>query len=415
MKVSNQLSKLWVGILFLVLFSIGCQRSPEARSAAYIATGKNLLQKHDPGRAILQFRNAVQVTPRNAEAHYQLGLAYLAADDVLRGAAALRRALSLDPKHPGVQLRLAQLMTSVDDPDTLKDTVQRLEALLRDSPDNPEALHALGLTELKLGEPQDAMQHLERAFTIAPGLWTLATTLAEAKIQQKDMQGAENVLKQACDKAPKSANAHVMLGRFYSLQKSFAKSQEEYQRALAIDSKNAAALISLATLQRETGRSQDAAQTLKQLTGLPLKEYQSLYGVFLFEQGRREEAIREFERLSRQDPDDRLARTRLVAAYQAVNRVPDAEKLLNEVLKAHPKDLDALLQRGELRLAAKKYAEAEADLLSVLHAKPDSPEAHYAVAKLHQTRNRPLMYRQELNEVLRLNPGLLPVRVELAK
>src|ERR1700734_2921935 len=124
--------KVWLaGVVFIGLASSACNRSPEARSAKFIAEGKNLLEKKDPARAILQFRNAAQATPKNPEAYYQLGVASLAAGDLRQGVAALRKALDLNPKHAGAQLRLAQLMAETADPGLLKDAQQRLNSLLQ--------------------------------------------------------------------------------------------------------------------------------------------------------------------------------------------------------------------------------------------------------------------------------------------
>jgi tetratricopeptide (TPR) repeat protein len=404
----------WLIVLLALALCGACDRSPEAKSARFMAAGKKLLEKKDPARAILQFRNAVQATPRNPEAYYQLGLASLAAGDVRQGVVALRKTLDLNPKHAGAQLRLAELMTYATDPEMLKGARQRLEALVQDSPQNADALHALALTELKLGEPNEAVQDLERAVASSPQEMVFAVTLAQAKLAQNDSKGAEAILKKACDDFPKSPDAPVILGRFYGSQNREADAEQQFRRALAIDPNSGAALLNLATLQIQTGRSADAEKNLKQLSGLKDAMFRPTYANFLFQQGRHAEAIKEYERLAKQDPGDRAARSRLVAAYESDGRLPDAQKVLSGVLQANPKDLDALLQRGELFLAAGKYAEAEADLNQVLHLKPDSPEVHYVLGKLNQARGSKLRQREEMNAVLRLNPSLLQARLELA-
>lgn len=378
-----------------------------------MADGKRLLEK-DPARAILQFRNALQATPGDPDVYYELGVAYLAAGDIRQGVAALRKALELNPKHAAAQLRLAELMTRTNDPEVLKDARQRLEALLQDSPKNADALHALALTELKLGDADDAIGNLERAVSSAPQELIFAVTLAQAKLTQGDSKAAEAILKKACDDFPKSADAPVILGRFYASQNKAADAEQQFRRALAMDPNHGAALLNLATLQMQLGRGAEAEQNFKRLSGLSEAMFKPTYANFLFQQGRRDEAIREFERLYSQDRDDRMSRTRLVAAYQAVGRVPDAEKVLGEALKKNPKDLDALLQRGELYLTGRKFTEAEADLNKVLHLKPDSPDVHYVLAKLNQARGSSLRQREELTEALRLDPRLLQVRADLA-
>ena len=116
---------LAVGIVALA--SIACNRSPEAKSAKFMAEGKRLLEKKDASRAAIQFRNAVQMTPKNAEAYYQLGLASLAAGDFRGGITAIRKALDLNPKHAEARLELAQLMAQANDPAILKEARDRLQ------------------------------------------------------------------------------------------------------------------------------------------------------------------------------------------------------------------------------------------------------------------------------------------------
>src|ERR1035438_9261519 len=401
-------------LLLLTLALCSCVSSPEAKSARFVAAGKKYLQKKDTARAILQFKGAAQVTPRNPEIYYQLGLAYLAAGDIGQGVANLRKALELNPKHAAAQLRLAQLMTHAPDAAVVKDAKQRLQSLLQDSPDDPDVLHALALTELKLDEPREAMRHLEQAMTAAPQELVLAVVLADAKMQQKDLKGAEDVLKRACGSSPKSADCVVILGRLYVIENRPSEAEQKFQQALGMDPSNAAALLNLATLENATGRKQEAEVTFKRLSSLPDRTFRAYHAIFLFQGGRRDEALKEFEALARQDPADRVVRTRLAAAYQSMNRLPDARKLLSDALKKNPKDLDALLQRGEILLSDGKYSEAEADLNQVLHLRPDAPEVHYALAKLYQARGATLRQRQELSEALRLKPYLLTARLELA-
>lgn len=399
----------------VLLFAMtACNRSPEARRDRYIAKGKELLQKKDYQRAALEFLNATQVMPKDAESYYQLGSAYLASGDVSKGVASLRKALQLNPKHTGAQLRMAQLMTNVSDPAILKDAQERLRALLQDSPENPDVLHALALTELKLGDPEQATQHLEQAMAAAPQELILPMTLADAKLQQKDFKGAEEVLSKACEKSPKSSDCVVVLGRLYLIENRPKDAEQKFRQAVGMNPKNSGALLNIALLESATGRKQEAEQDFKRLSSLPDRTFKPYHAMFLFQQGQREEALKEFEALYRQDPTDRMARTRLVVAYQAVNRSADAHKLLSDALKNNPKDLDALLQRGEMSLGEAKYPEAEEDLNRVLHLRPDSPEVHYALAKLYQARGATQRQQEELVEVLRQNPSLLQARLDLA-
>jgi putative PEP-CTERM system TPR-repeat lipoprotein len=404
-----------IAALLLVFVLAACNRSPEARRDRYMAKGKELLQKHDYSRAILQFRSAAQAMPKDPEVYYQLSQAYLAAGDIKMSITALRKTLEFNPKHGPARLRMAQFLAMASDPKFVEEARRELQKILEESPQDVEALHSLGFTELKLGQAEDAMQHLARAAALAPQDLMVAISMAEAKLRQKDVAGAEEILRKAAQASPKSADAVGVLGRFYSSQNRWTEAEQAFQRAAALEPENGWALFSLGSVQNRLGKKREAEQTFQRLSALSIPAYKPTHALFLFQEGRRDEAIREFEKLANENPDDRGIRTYLVAAYHAVNRGSDAEKLLTAALKRNPKDSEALLQRAELFIAAGKYAPAEGDLNEVLRFRPDWAEVHYFLAKLHQARGELRIYRDELSKALQLNPGLLPVRLEAAQ
>src|SRR5580704_7296080 len=95
-----------------------------------------------------------------------------------------------------------------------------------------------------------------------------------------------------------------------------------------------------------------------------------LHAAFLFKTGHHDAAIAEFEDLFKQAPDDRAARSRLVAAYFTAGKTADAERVLKLALQKNPKDVEALLQRSRLYMVSGKSADAENDLRQVLHFQP---------------------------------------------
>src|SRR4051794_16101651 len=122
-------------VLSMLLVSMGC-RTPEKRAAAFIQRGKALFAKGEFDRAVLEFRNAAQLKARDAEVQYQLGMAYLAAGNVSAGVQALMAAETINPQHPGVQMKLAELMLSTDDAERVADARKRLGAVLAMTPNN---------------------------------------------------------------------------------------------------------------------------------------------------------------------------------------------------------------------------------------------------------------------------------------
>jgi tetratricopeptide (TPR) repeat protein len=406
-----------VGLCIVALaattLGIGCGRSPEAKRDRYLAAAQKLLQKHDNGRAILQLKNAAQVAPKDAEVYYQLGMVYIAARDYNSAVASFQRALTIKPGYTSAQLRIAQIFSQTNDQELLRDAADRLKPLTEGTAPNTEALNALALTELRLGRRENAIQLLDEAVARAPGELMPALLLARAKLDEKDPRGAEEALKRACREAPQSAEARRFLGAFYVSQGRLAEGEAEIRRAVDMNPQSGVAMVELADVQYAMGRKQEAEQLYQRASNLD--GYKLVYGAYLSREGRRDEGVREFERVSNANPDDRQVRTQLVAAYRSVNRTAEAQGLLERALKKNGKDFDALLQHSELLLGDGKHREAEAELAQVVKWNTNSAAAHYTMAKLRQAKGEKESYRQELTEALRLNPALLPVRVELAQ
>jgi len=322
----------------------GCSRSPEAREAKYMAEGKQNLAKKDYQRAILAFKNAAGVMPKDAEAYYQLGLASLLAGDVRTGILALKKSSELNPRG-AAQFKLAELMAQGNE-ELIREAEKRLLELRDTAPVTPELLNTLAYTELRLGKTGDAVQNLEEVLSKNPGESTAALLMAKAKLLASDVKGAEEVLQKAVAASPKAAQSLVILGDFYRSTNRPGEAEKQYRAALDLDSKNVPALYSLAGMLYGSGRMQEAEGTFQRLAAVPEGSYPSIYALFLLRQNRREEAIREFERLVKQHPNERWARTQLVSAYRMVGRTSDALNVLANALKTNPKDIDALVQRA---------------------------------------------------------------------
>jgi len=391
-----------------------CARSPEAKEAKFLKRGQALLAQKDYPRALLEFRNAATVMPKDAEPYYRMGLTYLESRDVQSAVRALQKATALNPKHAEAQLKLAELMTISRDQKIILEGFSRLQSVFGDSPDNPEAIDTLALAEWKLGKPENATERLVEALKRFPTHLESSVVLARMKLLAKDWNGAEEVLKRAVADAPQSSPAETALGELYLVLRQPAKAEAELKKAAQLDPKNGNALISLGALDIATGRMDEAEKTYKQLAALPEKAYKPLHAMFLYRNGKRDAALAEFEALAKSDPNDREARTRLLAAYMGMNRVAQAENVLAVALKRNPKDTEALEQRAELRLRSGRADDAEKDLKEVLHFKPDSANAHYALARAYSAKGLPNNQQQELEQALKLAPTLLPARLALA-
>jgi tetratricopeptide (TPR) repeat protein len=394
---------------------VSCSRAPQDTAASLIVSGNRYIESKDYVKAVIQFKNAIRLEPRNAEAFYRLGMAQLAAGNMLEAVPALVKAAEIDPRHAGAQLALAQLLAGSSDKKLLEDGRQRVQAILGEKPNDSEALTTLALSESRLGDLASAEKHLTEALRESPSSLKASALLARIKVAQRDVAGAESVLRGAVDGAKGSATARLVMAEFYLALGRVADAEKELHAALTADSKNARAMLGLAAVYAATGRTGEIPALYRRLAGTGDARYAHLYGAYLFSSGRREEAVREFENIARRDPSNRDARTRLVAAYLVVNRPADAERILTAALAKNPKDTDALLQKATMEVRTSRYTDAQKSLSEVLRYKPDSAAAHHLLAKVHEARGESRLQRQELTQAVQLRPDMLEARIDLAR
>ena len=392
-----------------------CDRSPQAQEEHFFKRAEAYLAKKDYSRALLELRNAAKAMPKDAEPHYRMAIIELQQQQTGPAVRDLGDVLQLDPNHQKARVKLAELMALSGNRKIVEGAEQQLTDVLAKSPENLEAADTLAFTQWRLGKADDAAKLLEETLARVPSRLQSSIALARVKLSRKDMAGAEDVLVAAAAAAPQSGPAELALSRFYIVAGKRDLAEDHARKAAGLDPRSGLALFTLAGLQADAGRRVQAEETLGKLAALPDTRYKSLHALYLFELGRRPEAITELARLARAAPEDRSLRGQLVEAYRINGQETEAERVIADALKHNPKDVDALVLRADLYFREGRMVEAEQDLQAALHYRGDSTAAHFALARLYQATGRSRMSRQELQETLRLRPDALEARLALAR
>jgi putative PEP-CTERM system TPR-repeat lipoprotein len=400
-------------LIFLLLIS-GCMQSPQARSATFLHSGQKFLEAKDFNRAILEFRNAVHANPKNAEAHYQLGLAYLESGAFQSSIEELQQTLATDPKHSGAELKLAELMAATASLEIVKQGQEKAQAILKASPNNAEALQTLAVTELRLDSRADAIRHLEEALATAPQQLGSAVTLASIKLREGDTSGAEALMEKAAASSPNSSEHFLALGYIYWKTQKPERAESAFRRAAKINPKYGRALAALGTSLFLQNKREEAGRWFQQASALPDEQYRPLYATFLFQNGETDRALVQFQKVYQAEPQNRDLRRLLVIAQIATGHKQEALAVLTKALATNQNDTDALIQRAEVNLLNEHFQDAETDTFTVLKFKPDSAIAHLFMGRVHASRNARARQIQEFAEAVRLDPRLLTARLALA-
>src|SRR5271156_1463455 len=100
----------FVVLALVAMFLVGCSRDPNVRKQKYLESGERYFAKDQYAAASIQFRNALQVNPQFAAAHYQLARTYLKLQEWDNALRELERTVELQPQNYPARLDLANLL-----------------------------------------------------------------------------------------------------------------------------------------------------------------------------------------------------------------------------------------------------------------------------------------------------------------
>src|SRR5579862_2631938 len=99
-------------LILAVALLAGCSRDPNVRKQKYLNSGEKYFNKGKFQEAIIEYRNALDIDPRFAAAHYQLARAYMSSRNPDAAYRELQETVTIEPKNSDAQLELASLLVS---------------------------------------------------------------------------------------------------------------------------------------------------------------------------------------------------------------------------------------------------------------------------------------------------------------
>ena len=403
---------LLVGFLIPALFT-GCTRDPNVRKQKFLESGNNFRDKGKLREAAIQYANAVQVDPRFAEAHYQLGETYLKLKDYNRAYVELSRTVDLVPDNFPAHVELANLLISARD---LKQAQPHLDILREKQPDSPDT----HLVWANYYAAQDnlgaALQEMQKGIAADPSRPDSYLGLAMLQVRAKLPEQAENNFKKAIELGPKAMNAQLALGAFYMSRNRMPEAEQQFKHAIDVDPKDPAPRADYVRLLMTEGRKQDAEAYLKHAKGeFPdNSDGYRLLGDFYFANGDLDKATAEYGSLYSDHPKDIQVKKNYVQLLILKNRLDEATKLNGDLLKANPRDADALVYRGQIQLGRGDAAGAVDSLQQALKNDSNNAVAHYKLGIAFDMQHNEAQAESELREAVGLRPDLTDAQRALA-
>jgi len=251
----------------------------------YLSLGFVFFERGYLEQAGIFFQQALKDDPKSAEAFYGLGSTYLQQQRANEARECFQRVLQLHASYPG--------------------TV-------------PNAWNNLGILAAREGNPDLAIQHLQRALQIDPEHSIAMQNLGNAYRQKKDWPQAKRVLERAVALNPDDPEANYSLGMVYAQQNDTERAYYYLQKALAARPAYPEALNNLGILYLRTRRPEEAKRSFEESIRVAPEydqAYLNLARVFAIE-GNREKTKTILLELLKQHPDHAQAKEELKQVEQ---------------------------------------------------------------------------------------------------
>lgn len=400
----------------------GCSRDPNVRKQKYFDSGEKYFAEGKYREAAIQYANAIQIDTRFAQAHFQLGQAYLKLGDTQRAFSELSRTVELAPDNYKAHTDLANLLDAVRNPDGspvvdyLKQAKTHLDVLKEKLPNSPETHEAWANYYSAQNNVTSAIQEMQQAITLDPQRSESYLMLALLQVGANLPEQAELNFKKATEADPKALNAQLALGGFYQSHNRLSEAEQQFRHAIEVHPKSATPRAALVRLLMQEGKKDETEtflrQTKKDLPDNP--DGYRMLGDFYFASGELDKAVAEYASLYSDHSKDLQVKKNYIQLLILKDRLDDASKLNDEILKSNPHDVEALVYKGEVRLRKHDTSNAVDSFQKALRNDGDNAIAHYQLGLAYSQQNDLGRAEGEWREAVRIRPDLTDAQRALA-
>lgn len=401
-------------------------------------------------KARVEFRNALQITPNDAEARFMSGFTAEKLGDLRTAGNMYQATIDVDPEHARARANLGRMLVFAGAPSR---ALELVEPAIVKHPDDAELLTVRGAARIQLKDKEGALADAEHAVKVAPENANAVALLASLYRQSDQTDRAIELIRQVLEKKPEEVELREVLARLYlGTQPELA--QEQFRRIIVSRPQELSYRVQLAMLHARAKQLADAEKVLREaVAALPKSDDAKLaYIEFLIGQGQRARGEQELRQFIGREPKNYALQLGLGAFQQragatdvaigtyrqiivrdgdgaagitARNRIASIEvgrgkydqalQLIGEILKKNPRDNDALVMRGNIALERHDARTAIADLRAVLRDQPGAVGVLRALARAHLENGEASLAEESIRSAMEAAPADVGVRVELAQ
>jgi Flp pilus assembly protein TadD len=358
-----------------------CRRLVESDSANAAALHLLGVLAHQSGRpeAVELISRAVALEPRNAEYHYNLGVALQRRGQHGQAAASYRQALGLQPHRSEAHNNLGQVLLLQG---RLDDALACLEQALRLRPDYAEAYHNRGIALRRQGKLAEAAASLHEAIRLRPDFAAAHVDLGLTLAEQGEADEARAWFQQALQLQPNRADAHNHLGLLLLEHRQFEPARASFEQALRCDPADADAHNNLGVVFREQGQLDEATACFHRALALHPDHAgaHNNLGRVCEDRGRLEEAAARYRLALCHEPGNASFHNNLGNALTRLSRSDEALSCYQQAVRLHSTEPVFHSNLANALTLAGRPEEAEACCKQALRLRPTFADARHNLA-----------------------------------
>jgi len=260
------------------------------------------------------------------------------------------------------------------------------ESILKQEPDNADALNLLGVIAHQQGDQDGAIQLIQKAISINGSNAGYYNNLGESYRAFGQNQKAIEAYEKALRLNPGASDFYNNLGIALQAQHHFEDARTMYQRALEFAPDDVEVLLNLGNLEREFGHLAESIDSYRKVNRLAPRlpaAYASL-GVALYEAEQPEAAISALEDAIAVDPLFLQAHQNLTKIRWFRGEHDQMHDSFKKACETLPRSAQAHLNLGTALLLTQDYANAEMALQKAVKLNPGSSEVLNALGQVQR-------------------------------
>lgn len=331
-----------------------------------LVQAKAAADKNDYATAAADYERYLVQKPGDAAAHFDLGYVYTAQKEKDKAIAEYRKAIALDPKMAQAYLNLG--ISLLDD--DAKAAIAPLQKATELNYDYAQGHYLLGTAEERAGQSADAVKEYTIAVKLDPDDYPEHIALARAELAAGNSSAAEPEFREALKLKANDAESELGLAQSLIEQKKSTDAAavlDDYLRANPGDAK---ARVMRASLLTDLGRNDDALAELDRAGKDATETLQTLKlrSVLYYREKDFEKAANALQKAAMMAPRDANIRARLGHALLETKNYAGAAQELNEALRLDSSSNDALRDLVAAEYLSKNY-QATLAALNLLDAR----------------------------------------------